>query len=367
MIVRPSSLTEVVDIVRSCTQVIPQGGSTKQALSAVQDNNSIVHVDMRSICGIVSYDPSEFLITANAGTSVDEISHELAKHGQYLPFDPLWSSQGATLGGTVASGLSGPSRVLYGAIRDFIVEVALVDGLGREVRGGGKVVKNAAGFDFPKMMVGSYGRMGILTEITLKVFPRPQATLTLLWEAPNLAACVQAAMRILGQPLQIAAIEIEPPDSMIVRIAGPQEALSQMADRVDTIIGVKTARIANPATEQRMWNDRTELGWVDDGHAIAKVATTIGQVESVLNSVKDLECVRGAISSCAGAVVWLAIDMTCDLEPIDSLLRELKLSGVFVSGPVNQLTMLGERNWVHFASRIQRAIDPQHKFVSFAN
>ena len=103
----------------------------------------------------------------------------LAEHGQYLPFDPPLAAAGATLGGTVAAGLSGPGRYRYGGVRDFVLGVRFVDGMGNLVRGGGKVVKNAAGFDFPKLMVGSLGRLGVLAELSFKVFPQPPAFATL--------------------------------------------------------------------------------------------------------------------------------------------------------------------------------------------
>src|SRR5207253_308179 len=138
--------------------------------------------------GITEYDPSEFTFTAGAGTPVREIVAALAERGQYLPFDPMLADAGATLGGTVAAGLSGPGRFRFGGLRDFILGVQFVDGEGRVLRMGGKVVKNAAGFDLPKFFVGSVGRFGILTELTFKVFPRPVATRTLRLDAKDGAA-----------------------------------------------------------------------------------------------------------------------------------------------------------------------------------
>src|SRR5436190_11409249 len=117
---------------------------------------------MRHLSGMMEYDPAEFTFTALAGTPLAVVQKELAGNGQYLPFDPPLAAQGATLGGTVAAGLSGPGRLRYGGVRDFIVGVQWVDGSGTVIRGGGKVVKNAAGFDFPKLFTGSLGRLGIL-------------------------------------------------------------------------------------------------------------------------------------------------------------------------------------------------------------
>src|SRR5436305_8658192 len=178
----PSSISELVEAVRSTPRLIPTGAGTKSRLSAVD----AARVSRRGLRGIVEYEPSEFTITALAGTPIAEIAEALAKRGQYLPFDPMWQKAGAALGGTVASGLSGPGRFRFGGLRDFILGVRFVDGAGRLLRMGGKVVKNAAGFDLPKFFVGSLGRFGVLAELTFKVFPRPESARTLRLEAATL-------------------------------------------------------------------------------------------------------------------------------------------------------------------------------------
>ncbi|MEO5957967.1 MAG: FAD-binding protein, partial [Opitutaceae bacterium] len=157
---QPSSVAELTDAVQSATRVIVVGTGTKPRLSAVASD--VVRISTAKLRGIVEYEPSEFTFTALAGTPVKEIVAALAERGQYLPFDPLLAQAGATIGGTVAAGLSGPGRFRFGGLRDFILAVQFVDGGGRLLRMGGKVVKNAAGFDLPKFFVGSAGRFGAL-------------------------------------------------------------------------------------------------------------------------------------------------------------------------------------------------------------
>ena len=182
----PGSVPELVDAVRSTRRVIAIGAGTKPRLAQVRDEFS--RISMTKLAGIIDYEPSEFTFTALAGTPVKTIVAELSQSGQYLPFDPLLADAGATLGGTVASGLSGPGRFRFGGLRDFILGVRFVDGDGRLLRLGGRVVKNAAGFDVPKFFVGSAGRFGVLAEITFKVFPRPRESRTLRIEAKDIAA-----------------------------------------------------------------------------------------------------------------------------------------------------------------------------------
>ena len=154
----PANSAEAVEAVRGSKRLRPRGAGTKPALCAVDDEVSIL--DLSGLSGIIEYDPCEYTFTALGGTPVAEVEEALGKNGQYLPFDPPLREAGSTLGGTVAAGLSGPGRYRYGGVRDFLIGASFIDGDGRELRGGGKVVKNAAGFDFPKLLTGSLGELG---------------------------------------------------------------------------------------------------------------------------------------------------------------------------------------------------------------
>ena len=143
---RPAAIQEVQEAVLATPRLHVVGGHSKPALSTPADQ-SVAALEMTGLSGILEYDPGEYTFTALAGTSLATVEAALAEHGQYMPFDPPLVEAGATLGGTVAAGLSGSGRQRYGGVRDFLIGVRLVDGQGRLVRGGGKVVKNAAGFD----------------------------------------------------------------------------------------------------------------------------------------------------------------------------------------------------------------------------
>jgi glycolate oxidase FAD binding subunit len=322
---------------------------------------------MRGYSGVVTYDPSEFLISARAGTSIAELESVLAAQGQYLPFDPVLSQQGATLGGSVASGISGPCRLLYGGLRDFIMEVQLCDSAGREVRGGGKVVKNAAGFDLPKLVVGSYGRMGIITEATLKVFPKPPGNLTLSIACPSLRSALERGLKLLALPLPIAALEIEPGPKLLIRLAGPIDSLAGMAARVTHALppGVRVERIEHGSQEVRAWHDRAAFDWASDYAALARVAITHHQCSDLEQELKSLGDAVRWVLSCGVSVAWIAVRELEQLAALDAILSQLMLSGVAVRGP-SSLTPLGDRRWIASAQRIQQALDPAAKYVSFS-
>ena len=162
-------------------------------------------LDTTAYRGIVSYEPSELVVTVRAGTPLAELELALAEQGQYLAFEPPHfdaTAGSGTCGGMVAAGLSGPSRASVGGVRDYVLGVQMVNGRGQHLTFGGQVMKNVAGYDVSRLMVGTLGTLGVLTEISLKVLPVAPAEATLKFE------CDQAeALRRLnawgGQPLPL--------------------------------------------------------------------------------------------------------------------------------------------------------------------
>ncbi|HAL37517.1 MAG TPA: glycolate oxidase subunit GlcE [Polaromonas sp.] len=166
-------------------------------------------LDMSRFAGVISYEPSELVVTARAGTPLAELEALLATQGQCLPFEPphfqvrapaspdpltepsAQATSGATVGGMVAAGLSGPARASAGAVRDFVLGVKLINGQGELLTFGGQVMKNVAGYDVSRLMVGAMGALGLLTEISLKVLPVAPAEATLVFELDQASALAQ--------------------------------------------------------------------------------------------------------------------------------------------------------------------------------
>jgi glycolate oxidase FAD binding subunit len=153
--------------------------------------------------GIVAYEPTELYITARCGTPLADVEAALAEKGQMLACEPPRFS-GATVGGCVAAGLSGPRRQQAGAVRDFVLGVKLVDGSGQVLNFGGQVMKNVAGYDVSRLMAGSLGTLGVLAEVTLKVLPRPVAERTLVF-ALDAGESIARLNQWGGQPLPVSA------------------------------------------------------------------------------------------------------------------------------------------------------------------
>jgi glycolate oxidase FAD binding subunit len=178
-----------------------RGGGTKDFYGQALEGE--VH-DTRGYNGIVAYEPSELVITARCGTTLADIETAMSGHGQLLAFEPPHFGEGATLGGTVAAGLSGPRRQAAGALRDFVLGVKVMDGRGEVLAFGGQVMKNVAGYDVSRLMAGSLGTLGIILEVSLKALPRPAAETTLRLELPEDKA-IETLNKWGGKPLPISA------------------------------------------------------------------------------------------------------------------------------------------------------------------
>ncbi len=180
--------------------------------------------------GIVAYEPTELVITARAGTTLTEIEAVLTDSGQMLAFEPPHFGASATLGGTVASALSGPRRPYAGAARDFVLGVKMLSGEGRTLTFGGQVMKNVAGYDLSRLMVGAMGTLGVLLEISLKVLPLPAQTTTLGFSL-DAAAAIEKMNEWAAKPLPLSGAYHEK-DRLFVRLSGTERGVAQAVQRL---------------------------------------------------------------------------------------------------------------------------------------
>jgi glycolate oxidase FAD binding subunit len=356
------SIEEVQEAVRDCepgVRLLPVAGASKPALST-SARADVTGLDLSRLSGVLEYDPAELTLTALAGTPISQIQAALDEHGQYLPFDPPLVHAGATLGGAVAAGASGSGAWRHGGLRDFVIGVRFVDGSGRLITGGGKVVKNAAGFDLPKLMVGSIGRLGVIVQLSFKVFPRPLATTTLEFALDNTADAVAAALVLARGPVELDALDILHGGRMLVRIAGRCESLDARASRLARALD-GAATFHHGDDERRLWRDACEFAWVPDQNALVRVGLSIRQVlalDRALAAFGDVG-VRYAIG---GTVAWVSWPATASLDDLDTVLRGLGLSGMILVGPPDR-PLLGMATGGAFAARIAQAMDPDARFL----
>lgn len=350
-----STADEVQEIVRQHRAIRVRGGGSKPALSTAPDDG--VLLDLSGLAGLVEYEPAEFTFTAQAGTPLAEIGAVLAKEGQYLPFDPPLAAAGATVGGTVAAGLSGPGRVRYGGVRDFLIGIRFVDGQGTLLRGGGKVVKNAAGFDYPKLFVGSLGRLGVLTEVTFKVFPEPPAYATLAFPAPDLPAALACVQKLNRSKFDINGLDFAPGQTgwnVWVRLGGLATALDARMTELGRLTG-GGERLAGEA-EAEQWQSANRFAWLPADAALVKIPVTPGRV-AALEEVLPADAPRRY--SVGGNLLWLGWQPPA--AALDALLAERELSGLRLRGDGEQ-PWLGKRPGGAFVERVKTALDPDNRF-----
>jgi glycolate oxidase FAD binding subunit len=211
----------VREAARSRTALRIRGGGTKDFYGGLPQGDIL---ETRGYSGIVEYDPTELVLTARAGTSLTAIESAMHAQGQMLAFEPPQFGDGSTLGGAVASGLSGPRRPYAGSVRDLVLGVRILDGTGQDLSFGGRVMKNVAGFDVSRLMTGALGTLGVITEVSLKCLPKPKAEATLEFECS-----VDDSIRMVNewgrQPLPVSATCFHH-GRMRVRLSGAQPAVS---------------------------------------------------------------------------------------------------------------------------------------------
>lgn len=180
--------------------------------------------------GVIEYEPSELFIRVRGGTPLSEVQQLLAQHGQMFAFEPPSFGESATIGGMVASGLSGPRRAYAAAVKDHVLGVTMLNGRAEMLRFGSKVIKNVAGYDASRLMVGALGSLGLLLDVTLKVVPKPQAESNLVFAMSEVDA-LQKLNQWAGQPLPVSA-SCYHAGRLTVRLSGAAAAVQAAEQRL---------------------------------------------------------------------------------------------------------------------------------------
>ncbi|HEX4508143.1 MAG TPA: FAD-binding protein [Alphaproteobacteria bacterium] len=211
LVFQPDTADEIAGFLRDWSvadkSVRLRGGGSKAGFGRPLAGETIL--DLSNLSGITLYEPGELVLTARAGTKISEIEAAIGEHNQCMAFEPpvfgpLFGTDATpTLGGTVASGWSGPRRMKAGAVRDHVLGALAVGGDGQVFKSGGRVVKNVTGFDLPKLLTGSHGTLAALTDITIKVLPAPEATRTLAIHGLDDAAAIRLLCDLVGGPYEV--------------------------------------------------------------------------------------------------------------------------------------------------------------------
>ncbi len=263
-----------------------RGGDSKAWLGRATMGTAL---DTRSYRGIVSYDPTELVVTVRAGTPLADLSAALDEAGQMLPCEPPDFDGQATVGGMVAAALSGPRRPWSGAVRDFVLGTRVITGQGEHVRFGGEVMKNVAGYDLSRLLAGSFGSLGLITEVSLKVLPKPRCCASLKMDLSpgealrHLSEWGQQALPISGA--------CHDGEVLHLRLEGGEGSVAAARDRLGCT-----------AAEGQFWSDLREhrLAFFADPRPLWRLSLPF--------NVPLLELAGGQLLDWGGAQRWLKSD-----------------------------------------------------------
>ncbi|TCV62236.1 glycolate oxidase subunit GlcE [Pseudomonas fluorescens] len=281
-----SLLEQVNQALQNATPLRIQGANSKAFLGRIVAGEVL---DTRSHRGIVSYDPTELVITARCGTPLSELAAVLDAAQQMLPCEPPSFGDGATVGGMIASGLSGPRRPWAGSVRDFVLGTRVITGHGKHLRFGGEVMKNVAGYDLSRLMAGSYGTLGVVTEVSLKVLPKPRQTLSISLDMDSDRALLRLA-EWGQQPLPISAA-CHDGQRLHLRLEGGEGSVAAAHDR-----------LGGELLDASHWNDLNEhrLSFFDEDQALWRL--------SVPHNTPRLSLPGRQLLDWGGAQRWLKSD-----------------------------------------------------------
>ncbi len=331
---QPASLDQVLDAVRwAVSEEAPldvRSGGTKEALGRpVQAAHTL---DLSRLSGISDYQPGELNLTARAATPMADIIKVLDDESQELQFEPMdlgplfgKAPGGGTIGGLVAANLSGPRRVKSGAARDHFLGFHAVSGRGEVFKSGGKVMKNVTGFDLSKLMAGSFGTLGVMSEVTLKVLPKAEKTRTVLIMGADTGAAAQAMSKALGSPHEISAAAALPASVAVksavghvkeagasviaVRVEGPGPSVEYRAEALKTMLGpfgmVEELHSQNSAA---LWAEVRDAAFFthDPATQVWRISTPPMEGPAIAGR---LASVLGGEAYCdwGGGLIWLSI------------------------------------------------------------
>lgn len=282
---RPASLRGLSELVKdSAGSVLVRGAGTKQQWGGrVRDPDLVV--DTTAMSGVLTYNPADLTASVLAGTPLRDLQEHVAEHGQWLALDPPSAEHGATVGGLVATGDSGPARLRYGGPRDLVIGTTVVLADGTVARSGGHVIKNVAGYDLAKVLNGSLGSLAILAEVVVRLHPRPVTTATTA--APTDARTARAlTLALMAGPLEPTAMEwLSNAESgegeLLVRMDGASGPVAQASERLVAVLA------EHGVTGTTLATDEADHAW--RGHRYAVTAAGDDTVVRVCGLPSELD------------------------------------------------------------------------------
>nr|WP_244645483.1 glycolate oxidase subunit GlcE [Salinarimonas ramus] len=305
----------VTDAAARSVPLAISGGATKAGVGRPAQTQETVSTT--GLSGITLYEPAELVIGARAGTPLAEVEATLAEKNQRLAFEPadwralLGTSGEPTIGAVAAANVSGPRRIMVGAARDALIGVRFVNGRGEAVKNGGRVMKNVTGLDLVKTIAGSWGTLGVLTEVTFKVLPMPERTATLVYPGLDDARAVSALSAALGSPYEVTGAAHLPGDGgTLIRIEGFEASVRYRLGELRTLLSEygEPALVEN-ADGEALWRGVRDVGPLVQpaDRAVWKISTAPTRAPALTASIA-MRIEARWLYDWGGGLVWLATE-----------------------------------------------------------
>ncbi|MBA2695588.1 MAG: FAD-binding oxidoreductase [Actinobacteria bacterium] len=290
---RPGDLSETAQILTQTSgSVLIRGGGTKQDWAGRVHEPDLV-VDTTAMDQVLTHNPGDMTVSVQAGIPLRALQEHVAGDGQWVALDPASASSGATVGGLLAAGDAGPSRLQYGGMRDLVIGATVVLADGSVARSGGHVIKNVAGYDLAKLLHGSLGTLALIGEVVLRLHPKPSTRLTVLASA-DAEQATAAALALAAGPLEPASVEWvsgsgEKPGALIVRVQGSgavTEAAAEATIAALTQAGLDARTLDADEAAQR-WSEHEALVGGDEGAVVVQVNGLPSELAALAAAVRE--------------------------------------------------------------------------------
>lgn len=369
-VLNPTDLRTAHEALADSAGPIRISGAGTAANWAGKPETTPLVLDTTGLSGVLAYNPGDMTVSVLAGTPLSQLAEELAGHRQRLAFDAARVPRGATVGGLVATADSGPSALAYGSMRDLMIGTTIILADGTIARSGGHVIKNVAGYDLTKLMHGSYGTLGLLTEVVLRLHPQPDTSATVRLHC-RLGAAARHCAAVLADAHEPVAVEWYGPTpdegTLLIRLEGTEVGIGARAAALAAVLGSEADVLPTDAAVGS-WQRHAEVADPAPGkksEAVLRIGCRPSRLAGLLANLASDRCLTGATAGLATGIATITLPARSDaIGRAHDALNEIGGTSVLRQRPdTTSLPAWGRSpSAVRVLAAVKRELDPDTRF-----